>query len=234
MKQHLGILALLLAATTAVAPAAVKPTRIAVGGSATVNAVPTVATVSVAVVSNAESASDAVGENSATYERVAAAIERLGIAKSAIALGSYNVDYNPRPNPMPSNPPPYARYGYTVTRSFDVRVGEIAKAGSVIDAATAAGATQINGVSFGLADQSAAKAQATAKAVADARTKAQQVAAAAGLHITRIASISLDAGGGGIQPLVRMSAMAAKEPTTLNPGDVSVSSNVTIVFDAQP
>ncbi len=234
MKQHLAILALLLAATTAAAPAAVKPTQIAVGGAGSVTMMPDVATVNVSVVTTADNAGDAVSRNNGTYDRVAAAVERLGIAKGDIALSYYNMEYTPRPNPMPSNPPPYARYGYTVTRSFAVKVKQLAKAGAVVDAATKAGATQINGVFFGLADDHAARAQATAKAVADARSKAEQLAAAAGLHVTGIASISLDAGYGGVRPLpmLKMAVAAAPTPTTFNPGDVTVSENVTIVFTA--
>ncbi len=231
MKAYPVILAALLAATTAATPAASSTTSITVSGTGTVTAVPTVATVNVAVVTTDDNASTAVARNSATYDRVAAAIERLGIDKHDISLRYYNVSYNPRPNPMPSNPPAYAQYGYTVTRSFEVRTSAIGKAGTVIDTATAAGATQINGVNFGLADPSAAKAKATANAVADARTKAQQVAAAAGLRITGIRSISLD-GIGSIEPVQMMAAPVARLATTLNPGDLNVSSSVTIVFTA--
>ncbi|HEU5479159.1 MAG TPA: SIMPL domain-containing protein, partial [Candidatus Tumulicola sp.] len=126
------------------------------------------------------------------------------------------------------------RYGYTVSRGFNVKVRDIAKAGRVADACTSSGATSLNGVTFGLADSTAARNSATKKAVDDARTYAEALAAAAHLRIVGIEKIDL--GGGGMvapAPLMRMAANAAT-PTQFDQSNVSVSVSVTVTFLAEP
>ena len=60
----------------------------------------------------------------------------------------------------------------------------------VIDGALAAGATTLNGITFRVDDPSAAEAQARVAAMQDARAKADQLAKAAGVSITGVASIT--------------------------------------------
>jgi uncharacterized protein YggE len=56
----------------------------------------------------------------------------------------------------------------------DVTIRDIDAVGKVIDAATVAGATNVNGISFSVADPSAAVALARSAAVADAQARATQ------------------------------------------------------------
>ncbi len=149
-----------------------------------------------------------------------------------VSLAYYNVSYNPRPRSAP--PSPGERYGYTVSRNFSVKVRDIGKAGAVSDACTAAGATSINGVSFGLADPTAARSQATIKAVADARSNAEALAQAAGLHVTSIKSIELNGGPQpGPVPMMRMAA-APNPATEFDTSNVNVTVSVSLVFLAGP
>jgi Protein of unknown function (DUF541) len=132
---------------TAAAPAqTVAPTEISVSGSGSVTLPPNVANVSASVTTNAANAGEAVGQNNAIYDRIVAALAKLGIARADVTLAAYNVNYNPRPQ---GSPQPGETYGYTVARDFSVKVRDIAKAGSVVDACTGAGATSIGGVAFG-------------------------------------------------------------------------------------
>ena len=178
-------------------------------------------------------AEEAVSQNNQIYERVVAALEKLGVARGDVTLAYYNVNYNPPPHVMPpaSNG---ERYGYTVSRTFSVKVRSIGKAGAVSDACVGAGATSINGVSFGLADPSAARSQAIAKAEADARNAAEALARTANVRIVSVKSIELQ-NGGMVGPPVPMGAMArAATPTVFDQSNVSVSVSVTVVFTAEP
>ncbi|MGB6411888.1 MAG: SIMPL domain-containing protein, partial [Candidatus Cybelea sp.] len=150
-------------------------TEITATGTGSVSLQPDMATVNAAVETNAARAEEAVSQNNQIYERVVAALQKLGIARDDVTLAYYNVNYNPPPRVMPP-PSNGERYGYTVSRTFSVKVRSIGKAGAVSDACIGAGATSINGVSFGLADPSAARAQAIAKAEADARNAAEALA----------------------------------------------------------
>ncbi|HEX3670559.1 MAG TPA: SIMPL domain-containing protein, partial [Candidatus Cybelea sp.] len=184
------------------------------------------------VETNAPSASDATSQNNTRYDRIVAAVIKLGIARSDIALTYYNVSYNPPPRV--ASPTSSERYGYTVSRNFSVKVREIGSAGRVSDACTSAGATAINGVSFGLADQTTARRDATTKAVAEARANAEAVAAAAGLRIVGIKSIDLGGGGSGPVPMMRMAASAPNAPTQFDQSSVNVTVSLSIVFLAEP
>lgn len=236
MKAYLPLLA---AAVLALAPiaAVAAPTEISVSGTGTVTLPPDLATVDAAVETNARTASDAVAQNNAVYNRILASLERLGIARTDVALAYYNVSYTPKPEPagvQPAIAPVQPqRWGYTVSRGFTVKVRDIGKAGSVSDACTAGGATAINGVSFGLGDTTAARSQATAKAVAEARANADALAAAAGLHVVSIKSIDMG-GGGVVGPVPMMRAAAAAAPTQFDQSNVSVNVSVSVTFLAQP
>ena len=61
---------------------------------------------------------------------------------------------------------------------------------AVVDDSVAAGATTIQGISFRLADPKAVEAQARQLAMTDARTKADALAAAAGVSIKGVATIT--------------------------------------------
>lgn len=132
---------------------------------------------------------------------------------------------------MPPNPSG-DRYGYTVSRNFSVKVRKIASAGRVSDACMGAGATAINGVSFGLSNPATARGEATRRAVEEARANAQALAAAAELHITTIKSIELGAGVSGPVPMMKAAALNA--PTEFDQSNVNVTVTVTVVFLATP
>ena len=235
MKRILASLILAVLALSGPALAA-DPTAISVSGTGSISMLPDEATVNASVVTNATTANAAIAQNNDLYEKIVASAMNAGAKRDDIALGYYNVNYVAKPNPPPP-PQPYDRWGYTVTRSFAIKVHAIDRSGAMVDAISAAGATDINGVSFGLAKPDNARHAATDKAMTDAHAKAVDLARAAGLHIVGIKSIDLENAGGIVRPLV-MRAMAVPAPTAapteFDPGNVNVTVNVTVVFLASP
>ncbi len=235
MKRTLAILTCLFLTAPALSASAApgKPAKISVSGSGSVSMMPDQATIDASVVTNADASGQAMDENNRRYAAIVDAATHAGVARKDVTLSYYNVNYVPKPA-APAMPQPYQRYGFTVDRSFQIVVRNMSHAGSVVDAVTRAGATNITGVRFGLSNPAAARAQAMQKAVADARAQAESLAKAAGLHLTRIASITTG-GGGPILPLaMKMNAAAAPMPTEFDSGNVTVTVNVSIVFDAAP
>ncbi|HTC29530.1 MAG TPA: SIMPL domain-containing protein [Candidatus Acidoferrum sp.] len=233
MMKTLALVAMLLVATIAAAPAATT-THITVSGEGTVAVMPDQATVRGSVVTNADSAENAVSQNNTIYAHLVDAAVAAGVARDDITLAYYNINYIPRPRPAPGEVAPSGQFGYIVSRSFDVKVRSVAKAGTVVDALTKAGVTNVESVSFGVADSSRARSTATAKAMADAREKAGEIARAAGLHIVGIEEIS---NGGAVRfPAPMMKTMAVNEaaPTVFDAGNVNVTADLTVVFLAQP
>ena len=82
--------------------------------------------------------------------------------------------------------------GYVVSEGISASVRDLGKAGATLSAAVAAGgdSARVDGVSIALEDTSALVAGARSSAVGDAKTKAEQYAAAAGRSLGAVQSIS--------------------------------------------
>ena len=87
-----------------------------------------------------------------------------------------------------------------------VTIGDLDRLSIVLDAAVAAGANQLWGVQFEVADPDAIEAEARAEAIRNAREKAEQIAARTGLALGPVIRVSEIVGGGPGIPAARMSA----------------------------
>jgi uncharacterized protein YggE len=219
-----------LACTAALAAPALAqpatPRTLTMSGSATAKAAPDMADISAGVTSDAPTAAAALAANSAGMNRLFAALDRLGIARKNVQTSNFNVSptYS---NPAPGAPPRLT--GYRVNNDVHVILEDIAKVGATLDALVAAGANQMNGLNFAIKDPAPLLAHARADAVADAKLRAQQYAAAAGLTLGPIQSLS-EGGAEPPRPMYRMMAMAAPA-TPIAAGEESVNASVTIVWE---
>jgi uncharacterized protein len=127
--------------------------------------------------------------------------------------------------------------GYRASNSILARTSEVAKIGKIIDAAVAAGANQIMGISFTLKNDAEARRDAIRKATADSKAKAQAMADALGLTLGRV----MQATTGGVQArpyrynmpqgMMSRGVMEAMDaPTPVEAGEVNVSAEVTVEF----
>jgi uncharacterized protein YggE len=138
----------------------------------------------------APSASAASAGNNQVMNRVAAALERLGVKPDdlqtrQITLG--RIDYGPE------------RGRFQANNVVDVRVRNLAKVSEAIAAATEAGANVMSGPNMTVSDPEAASRSAYAQAYKAARARAETYATAAGLKISRVLSIR-DTGEGAPVP----------------------------------
>ena len=110
-----------------------------------------------------------------------------------------------------------------------VEFKRIDQAGPVIDAALAAGANQINSLSFGIASPDSARRVALTAAVAKARADAEVIARAAGGSLGQL--IELMAADVFVPPPRPMIAMAKREMAAdavpIEPGQETVRATVT-------
>ena len=129
---------------------------------------------------------------------------------------------------------------YNANSTLAIKVTDMDSVGTLIDAAFAAGANTLNGISFSASDTEEAKAESLRKAVADARRKAEVLAEAAGLRITKMEGI---AEGGTYSFENSVGNFSAKglgaEETAMDAGTVVqaarliVNASVTITFEAE-
>jgi uncharacterized protein YggE len=182
------------------------------------------------VVSQAPTAGDAVAANAARMNAVVAALRSAGVTGADIQTSSLSL--NPQYRYVPNQP--QILTGYEARNSVTVKTRKLGDAGKLIDALVKAGANEVNGPSFSIADPEPALNIARAAAVAKARARADIYAAAAGLVVKRIASIS-EPGAEPVQPILRpmMVRMAAadSEATPVEPGELNLTASVTMTFE---
>ena len=225
MKFSLFSALALLAALTGPALAA-DPHTIAMTGHGEVRAAPDMAQVTIGVTASATTAAQAVAANSARMKTVFAALAKLGVPERNIQTANFFV--SPQYTNGDNNTPRRLT-GYQVNNDVTVRVEDVGKLGSALDALVAAGANQINGISFSIQNDGPLLEKARAQAVADARARAETYAKAAGVSLGPILSISEGVGESPPRPMYRMAAMAAE--TRIAPGEQSVTADVSVVWE---
>lgn len=119
--------------------------------------------------------------------------------------------------------------GYHVGDTVTVRLHDLPKVGGVIDALVSAGANQVDGVSFALADPAVAQDEARRLAVKALQAKADLYAQATGYRVLRL--VRLSEGGAGNAMAIPMMRMASFKATPIAPGELTVSIDVSAEFE---
>ena len=183
------------------------------------------------VQTNAATAAAASAGNNAVMNRVAAALERLGIKPDDIQTRSITlqrIDYGPE------------RGRFRADNMVEVRVRDLKRAGEAIAATTEAGANVLSGPNMSVSDPEAASRSAYAQAYKAARARAEAYAAAAGLKVARVLAIRDGGEAGGPMPYygesVSMDAVAqtVAPPPPVRPGMTSSAVRVRADFALAP
>ncbi|MFO7921321.1 DUF541 domain-containing protein [Rhodobacteraceae bacterium W635] len=225
MKSHLLALALFLAG-----PAwAEDPATMTLTGRGEVAATPDMATLSLGVVTQGQSAAAALGQNSGQLTRVFEALAAAGVAAEDMQTTRFSIDplWSGRGH---DSGDPAEIAGYAVTNSLSIAVRDLDRLGAVLDAVTGAGANEFGGLRFGLAEPGPVEEEARRAAVADAQARAALYADAAGVEILGIRSIAEGGGGGAPAPRSERMAVAAM-PVPVAEGQVNVSAQVSITYE---
>lgn len=220
------------AAAQSATPVAVLPgdgTLLSISAQAEAKRVPDIAMVSAGVVTQASDADAAMRANATSMERVMDAIRKAGIAPRDVQTTGINIhpQYDYREGSTP------AITGYQASNTVSVTVRDIGDLGEVLDALVASGANQVHGPSFDIDDKDAVYDEARRAALEKARTRAGMYAAALGMRVRRIASISEGGGFGPPQPMqmMAMDAQESRTTTPISPGESTLSVNLDVVFE---
>ncbi len=228
---QIGALAALLAAAAALAgverpgPAhgssAPGGRGITVTGAGTAAAVPDEASFSFGVESKAATARAAQAANAERMARVVAALKGVGVAGRDLQTTDVSV--------MPDWSDDGTRVeGFRAHASVQAKVRRIARAGAAVDAAVAAGATETSGPSLERGDHEALYRTALRNAVADARAKAEALAAEADVQLGRV--VRIEEGAPAPPPIYEREALAASAETPIEPGTQETQATVTVTF----
>ncbi len=204
------------------------PRTLTLTASADVKVAPNIAYLSIAVTTQAMSAKDAVAQNATKMKLVIDALQKALGTTGKLQTGNYQVtpsyqyDQNTRKSSLT---------GYEANNSIQVQTVDLSSVGTLIDIATGSGANQIQSVQFSRADMDAVTMQATVAAIQQAKADAAQMAAAAGVTLGNILTISTTPAVGPLYKTERMMmATAADTQTPIVPGEITVSSTVLMSF----
>jgi uncharacterized protein YggE len=176
---------------------AAQPARtITVVGKGTVRIKPDIAQTNIGVEVVGNTVNEASSQAQDTMNQVMAAITGQGVADKDIQTSGYNV-WVERPY-GPEGPSPDAQSLYHVSNSVSVTVRNLDDLSKVLDAAIQAGANNIFGVNFNVADPTDLQAQAREKAVADAQSRAAELAKLNNVQVGQVLSVSEVIGGGSV------------------------------------
>jgi hypothetical protein len=196
------------------APAATTDT-VSVSGVGAVSAVPDEAGVSAGVETRGSTAQEALNANAAAMRRVIAALREAGgkdVTTQAVTL-------SPRVGPEGQSD------GFTASNVVSATI-DLDRAGALIDAAVAAGANTVYGPTMTHSQADRLYRSALTKAVADAKVRAQVLAAAAGRELGRVSSI-VEGGATPPVPYAKAEAADAGAPIVSGPQDIAATVSVT-------
>lgn len=205
--------------------------EITVQGDGEVVAKPNIAkitlSVETAVLPTSQAATDALGEQA---KRVLSAIQQAGVAEKD--MQTTNLSINPVYDY--SNNRQTVR-GYQGTESIYVTVRKPDEAGALASAATAAGATQVGGISLEIDKPDALKVEAQTKAIAQAKEKAETLAKALGVSLGKVKTFSVTDGSqpfplyAAQEKAVGGSGDAIAPPVAV--GENTVKATVTVTYE---
>lgn len=210
-----------------------NPGTLATSARAEIRAEPDLARFSVGSETRAETVEEARDTNARIMNDMREQLIAAGAEEKYIQTSSFRVQPDWHYNPTTG-----ARtlVGYIVSHTLQVTVTDLDRLGSLLDVALKAGATQMNGPTFGLSNQEALEAQVLAEAIRKARAKADVMAAAAGVFLKRVTHISEHVNapfGGAMEEMavMRMSMADAAPATSISPGEISITANVNMTFE---
>ncbi len=223
-------LAMLIALSATAVSAADAPPTLSVSGIGEVAAVPDRALVTTGVVTEAETAREALDLNSAALEQVMEELREAGIVDRDIATSGFSVEpryHYPRGADGDDGPPRIV--GYRVSNQLNVRVRDIDRLGNVLDRAVTVGANRIEGVAFHVSDADRHLDAARAEAVRDARRKAEIYAEAGEFELGRILTVSEQDDRAPVRPmaLARMAMDAESVPVAAGEQTLAVRVDIT-------
>lgn len=191
---------------------------------------PNQATITLGVLTEGKTAAEALAANATKMNAVMATLKKAGIAEKDIQTSNLNV--SPQYRYVQNEAPVLT--GYQVSNQVTVTVNDLKRLGPALDATVAAGANQVHGIAFGLADPTAAENAAREAAVRALAAKAELYARATGYKISRLVTLS-EGGGYQAPPPMPMMAVRAQmmkdESTPVAGGELRVRIDISGLYE---
>ena len=237
MKKFLAVFAAVLLIVSLAVPALAENGRvIQVSGSGVVSLAADTASLQIGVNTRKESVKEAQKENANLMAAVMEAIKKAGIEEKDIMTSKFNVFSSYEYSTSVLGKETRTPY-YEVQNTVTVIIHDLSMVGAVLDAAMEAGANTTYGISFSSTQANDAYQKALTRAVEDAMTKAQVLAAAAGVELGELIRIDATQNSDsyfretyGITNSYAYSAKTDEAGTAITGGDLTVTAGVVLEY----
>jgi uncharacterized protein YggE len=213
-------------------PSSTASGGISVMGTGIVQAQPDTARITLGVDVFDQSLANAQAEAARRMDAVVNKLKSEGIADADI----HTVNYTVSPQYDYSNQNQPVLRGYEVQNLVEIKTTNLSGLGQLLDDAVGAGATRIYGIQFEASNVEDLKAQARDQAMQNARAKGEQLARDAGVGLGRPTLIE-ESQTGGVTPVRALAAPAASvagaPPTPIQPGELSIQTDVHVIWSIQ-
>jgi uncharacterized protein len=212
-----------------------QQTGIWVNGLGKVTVTPDIATLSLGVSAQTPTVAEAQSQAAAAMSKVFASLTGAGVDKKDIQTQNYSIQQVTRWDDKGQQE---VVLGFRVSNTVTAKLRAIDKIGSIIDAAAVAGGdfTRINGINFSVEHPEQYSTKVRELAMNDAKAKAEQIAALAGVKLGKPSYVSessympnsypvaykLDSGAGGAAP-----------STPITPGESDITLSVQVTYSIQ-
>ena len=209
------------------------PAMISVTGEAQVSAPPDLAIIDGGVTTEAKTAREASETNNTAMGKVLLALKSAGLAEKDIQTQRLSL----QPQYAANAKGPNVITGYRASNRVSLKLRDMTQVAPTIDMLVGAGANEIGGINFTIAQPSKLLDEARTQAMADARRKAEIYARAAGVSLGAPVSIS-EEGASGPMPMMRgkMASfdMRAAAPAPVAPGEETLRMSVAVSWTIKP
>ncbi len=225
IKLFTGAILLILGTLCLAAQQTAPLSTLEVSETASVSAPANQVRISFAVQTDAKNAGESVHRNAQQTDALLKVLRKMGSEEDRLETSGYRL------NPMYGSGSNMVPTTYRVRNTVVLTSKSIENAGAYIDAATAAGATNVDSLSFSHDQGEMLRDKASVKALQKAVETAERLAQAAGLTVKRIVKISYSSPGPVVQYARASLAEAGGAPTPIEAGDLTVSASVFVVFE---
>jgi uncharacterized protein YggE len=176
--------------------------------------------------------SRAVSLSNETIRRITAAVQGLGVEATDIQTTGFNIW--PEDQYDRTTGERLEEKLYRVDSTVQINVRQIDLVGRVLETAIQNGATNVYGLNFGIQDTSGLATEARSAAIADARARAEQLAAELGATLGEVQNVK-EVSGGPVFPYFAGAGLGlggggGEPPISRGQMTVSVSLEVTFEF----
>ncbi len=212
-----------------------QPQGISVAGEGRLTAVPDVAVLTLGVEVTATTVDQAYQDANKAMDGVIAALKAAGLAEKDYKPTQFNINIIRRTVNGEDT-----IQGYRVNNQVSAKVRPVAAAGKVLSQVTAAAgnAARVQGIQLTLDDPAKLQTQLRDMAMGDARARADQLAAKAGVKVGT--PISIQDGGTPVTPrpldipVASLARGAAASDAPINPGELEVRQTVAVTYAIVP